>query len=354
MKNEKVEDVPTIKAYGSPYQVGLVYGEKAKDRILMNLESFKIILQEVIGLSWGKLRETSKRGLDEIRSFNDKAVEVMNGIADGAKLPFEDILTINYRYELLFSKKDSCTSIGVQSDGLAMIAQNWDLNREIEKGIVNLEFKIDNNPKVLTQVEAGSLSHRGLNSEGVALCINALKSKEDGRKLGVPLVSILSWSILNSKNLTKAFELIQEAKRSSSINFLMAKKDLLLDVEITPADAEYIEPDEHGLIVHTNHFLCSRFKYLNRNVSSCSWTRQLRANYLIKKLGYKVDVNDVKNILRDHYDLPFSICRHASEEPGVSGAAKTLASTIFDIGRSEYHYTIGNPCMSEYKRMKML
>jgi len=318
------------------------------------LKTYKIILQEASGLSWNKLKEMSKKGLEEIKSFNDKAIEVMNGIADGAKLPFEDILILNYRYELLFSKTHSCTSIGVQSDSLTLAAQNWDLNKEIEKGIVNLEFKIDNNPKVFTQVEAGSLAHRGLNSEGIALCINALRSKEDGHELGVPLVSVLSWSILNSKNLTEAFDLIEDSRRSSSINFLMTKQDLLIDVEITPSDTEYIEPNEHGLIVHTNHFLCERFKNLGRNIPPCSWSRELRANYLVKKLGYKIGIEEVESIFRDHYDYPYSICRHPSGEQGLSGATKTLVSTLIDINKSECYYTIDNPCLSEYKKIKIL
>jgi len=353
MEVKNFKDTPTIKAYGNPYQVGLIYGEKGKEKILMNMESYKRILKEANGLSWSKLKEISEKGLEEIKSFNDKAVEVMRGIADGAKLKFEDVLILNYRYELLFSKTHSCTSIGIQSDSLTLVAQNWDLNKEIEKGIVNLEFKIDNNPKVFTQVEAGSLAHRGLNSEGIALCINALRSKEDGRKLGVPLVSVLSWSILNSKNLTKAFDLIQESRRSSSINFLIAKQDLLLDVEITPSDTEYIEPNEHNLIVHTNHFLCERFKNLGRYISPCSWSRELRTNYLVKKLGYKIGIKEIENIFRDHYDYPFSICRHPSGEPGLSGESKTLASTLIDIKKSECYYTIGNPCLSEYKKIKI-
>ena len=354
MKKRISRGTLTIKADGSPFQVGFTYGEKARDKILQNITRYRNILQLTTGYSWEKLNEMSKKGSEEIRSFNEKALQVMEGISQGAKIPLEDIITLNYRYELLFSQRSSCTSIGVQTENLSLVAQNWDLHKDIEDGIINLEFKVNNHPKVFTQVEAGSLAHRGLNSEGIALCINALKSKEDGHQLNVPLVSVLGWTVLNSSNLTRALEWIQESKRSSSINYLMARKELLVDIEITPKDFEYIEPSEHGLISHTNHFLCSRFKNLENNLSMCSWLRQLRVNHLTKKQEYKLDIEGVKSILKDHFDYPYSICRHTTNEQGINGASKTLASTIIDINRSEVHYTIGNPCLSEYKKIVIL
>lgn len=349
----KVKVLKVIKASGNPYNVGFIYGKEAKNKIVRNLNIYNNILQEVTGISWEKIKERVKSGLGEIESFDKRAVEVMRGIADGANVLFDEILTLNYRYELLFSQKIcSCTSIGVQTNKLTIIAQNWDFRKDLENSLVNLEFKINGCPKVFTQVEAGLLSHRGLNSNGIALCINALRSKDDELKFAIPLVSVLPWLVLNSNSITKAIELINQAKRYSSINYLIACNEMVLDIELTPKDFEYMEPNEDGLIVHTNHFLCERFKGVGKSVSACSLTRQLRANYLIRRLKDK-DVEEVKSILRDHYDYPYSICRHEADRQGSLGIAKTLASSIISVSDSEFYYTVGNPCLSEYVKVRV-
>ena len=354
MEKRISEDISIIKAYGTPHQAGSIYGRQARDKILKNIAKYKAILQSTHSQGWEKLREKTKKGSEEIRTYNEEAYQVMEGIAEGSGAPLEDIMVLNYRYELLFSSKSSCTSLGISSKDLSLIAQNWDLYQAIEDGIVNLEYKVNADPKVFTQVEAGSLAHRGLNSDGLALCINALRSKDDRQELAVPLISVVGWSILNSNNLTKAFDWIQNARRSASINFMVAKHDLIVDIEITPREFDYIEPDDHGQIVHTNHFLCDRFKNLEGNISPCSWTRLLRANQLVKDLRREQSVEKTKLILRDHFDYPYSICRHVTGEPGIAGTSKTLASTIIDTSRFEVHYTIGNPCLSEYRTVKVL
>lgn len=347
-----MERVIEIDVEGKPFHVGKIYGERAKELISKNIEAYKIIFLRKYGLGWEKLVEKALEGVVEVSSFNADAVEFMKGIAEGAGVSFNDILVLNYRYEILFSKKSSCTSIGFLNGEDTFIAQNWDLYAGIQENVVNLRYKINGGPTVFTQVEAGALTHRGLNSEGIGLCINALRSKDDGGKLGVPAITVLGWSILNCRRFSKIFELVKDAKRNSSINFLLAKKDFIVDVELTPKDFEYIEADDNGIIVHTNHFISDRFRGLNaglKGLSGDTFVREIRAKQLIRKLNYSLNVENVKEIFRDHFDYPSSICRHIDESGNDSILKiKTLGSTIFETCKNICHYTIGNPCKSEY------
>jgi len=353
-----MEKVLEIVAEGKPFNVGKVYGEAAKGLILKNIGLYRTIFLKRCGLSWEKVLEKVSEGAEEISSYSVDAVEFMKGISEGSGVPFNDILALNYRYEIIFSQRVSCTSIGFSNGEDTFIAQNWDLYGGIEENVVNLRYKIDGGPTVFTQVEAGALTHRGLNSEGIGLCINALRSKEDGGRLGVPAITVLGWSILNCRRLSRVFELVKDARRSSSINFLLAEKDLVLDLELTPKDFEYIEVDDNGVIVHTNHFASGRFRGLNaeiRGLSGDTFVRELRARQLIKKMDYSLNVESVKEIFRDHFDYPSSICRHAEEAVGedLSLKIKTVGSTILETCRSRLHYTVGNPCRREYTLVKI-
>lgn len=349
--------VVEVAAEGKPFHVGEVYGEAAKDLILKNVELYRRIFLLKCGLSWDRVLEKAAEGVEEISSYNVDAVEFMRGVSEGSGVSFNDILALNYRYEIVFSQRVSCTSIGFSSDDGTFIAQNWDLYGGIEENVVNLRYRVNGGPTVFTQVEAGALTHRGLNSEGFGLCINALRSKEDGGRLGVPAITVLGWSILNCRRLSKVFELVKDARRSSSINFLLAKRDLILDLELTPKDFEFIEADEHGVIVHTNHFVSSRFRGLNAGVGSLSgdtFVRELRARQLIRKLDYTLNAENVKEVFRDHFDHPSSICRHVGEDGGEAGLKiKTVGSTIFETCRGRVHYTTGNPCEGSYTVIKV-
>ncbi|MGQ9780962.1 MAG: hypothetical protein ACUVQ8_01735, partial [Nitrososphaeria archaeon] len=84
------------------------------------------------------------------------------------------------------------------------------------------------------------------------------------------------------------------------------------------------------------------------------WTRLLRANQLVKDLKHEWNIENLKRILRDHFDYPYSICRHVADEPRIARASKTLASTIIDTCSFQVHYTIGNPCLNEYRTIKVL
>lgn len=347
-----MKNVIEISVEGKPFHVGKVYGEHAKGLILKNIETYKTIFLHKYGLGWEKLVERAYDGVEEVLSFNSDAIEFMKGIAEGADVPFNDILVLNYRYEIIFSERSSCTSIGFSNGENTFIAQNWDLYAGIESNVVNLRYRVSGGPKVFTQVEAGALTHRGLNSEGIGLCINALRAKDDGGKLGIPIITVLGWSILNCTRLSKIFELVKDAKRSSSINFLLAEKDFIIDLELTSKDFEYIGVDDDGVIVHTNHFISYRFRRLNaglKGLSGDTFIREMRAKQLIRKMSFPLNVERVKEIFRDHFDYPSSICRHVNGQGDDSiSKIKTLGSIILETCKKMYHYTIGNPCKSEY------
>ncbi|MCX8189238.1 MAG: C45 family peptidase [Nitrososphaeria archaeon] len=342
-----------ISAEGKPFHIGKVYGERSRELISKNIETYKTIFLHKYGLEWKKLVEKAYKSMEEISSFNADAIEFMKGIADGSGISFNDILVLNYRYEIIFSERSSCTSIGFLNGENTFIAQNWDLYAGIEDNTVNLRYRISGGPTVFTQVEAGALTHRGLNSEGIGLCINALRSKEDGGKLKVPAITVLGWSILNCRKFSKIFDLVKDVKRNSSINFLLAKKDFIVDLELTPKDFEYIEVDDNGIVVHTNHFISYRFKELNadlKGLSGDTFVREIRAKQLIRKLNHSLNIENVKEIFRDHFDYPSSICRHIDETVDQDSISKikTLGSTILETCKNICHYTIGNPCKSDY------
>ena len=123
-----------IKVSGTPYERGFQYGSQAKERIYKVIEEYKVLFEKEAFITWDKAYELSKPYRKEIEKYRPDLVEEMKGIADGAGLDFNTILTLNCRSEIMFAKadiaEDACTTIGVppeaSENGHTLLAQNWD------------------------------------------------------------------------------------------------------------------------------------------------------------------------------------------------------------------------------------
>src|SRR5207248_3288018 len=178
-------------------------------------------------------------------------LEEIRGIAEGASVPFEDVLAINVRTEIMFAAKartaaeesrrlGECSAFAVlpeaSDDGHTLIGQNWDWLLHSSETTVVLEAKQDGAPDYVTVVEAGLLAKTGMNSSGIGLVTNTVVTDRDQGEPGVPYHVILR-SILDSENISDAYTAMQRGFRSSSANYLVAHSDgVAVDVEATPGD----------------------------------------------------------------------------------------------------------------------
>lgn len=93
-----------IKVSGTPYERGFQYGSQAKERIRKVIEEYKVLFEKEAFITWDKAYELSKPYRKEIEKYRPDLVEEMQGIADGAGLDFNTILTLNCRSEIMFAK----------------------------------------------------------------------------------------------------------------------------------------------------------------------------------------------------------------------------------------------------------
>ena len=191
----------------------------------------------------------------------------MQGIASGADVPFDDILAINVRTEIMFAAvarkaAQECSALALMppatADGHPWIAQNWDWKPHMAETVIVLEATQDEGPDYVTVVEAGLLAKTGFNSAGIGLVTNALVSSADRGEPGVPYHLILR-GILDAETMADALGAITRQPRSSSANYLIAHRDgEAVNVEAAPGDFSRVSlafPSERGVLAHTNHFL---------------------------------------------------------------------------------------------------
>ena len=242
---------------------------------------------------------------------------------------------------------------GATTQGRILIAQNWDWLAHARETLVVLEAEQDVGPRFVTVVEAGLLAKFGLNSSGVGILTNALVCDGDKGEPGVPYHVMLR-SLHDATSVTDALTRLQAAARSSSANYLLAHEDgLAVDAETMPGDFSsvlIVEPED-GLIVHTNHFLSTRFVApdVGRWVMPDGVFRLQSAREFLKPRLGGVRPETLQEALSLHEGHPLGVCSHVREELDPEQWEGTVASAVIDLRRRRVWLADGNPCTTGYR-----
>jgi isopenicillin-N N-acyltransferase-like protein len=351
---------PYIKVSGSAHGCGVKYGKAAKKQIRYNVDYYINLWGRICDMTEREVLKKASSTAEPIKKYDAGIYEEIEGIAEGSGSKLEEILALNTRYELLFSQvklaPDGCTALAALPDattvGHTLLAQNWDYRPGIKDGCVTLEVKQEGKPSILLHAEAGTVGHKGVNSHGLGIVVNALVSDKDSFTPNTPLL-VQCRKALNSRGLNEAMFGVLNAKRSVSSNLILAQAGgVAVDLEMSPLDTSIMVP-ENGYIAHTNHFIGPRsLSARDTFVSQIPNTiyRLSRTNAALKRWDGRISVDGIKEMLRDHFGKPYSVCTHPDTAVAPDMQGETIASVIMDLDERSLHITRGPPCLSEYEK----
>jgi isopenicillin-N N-acyltransferase-like protein len=351
--------LPIIAIKGSAGELGFQHGSRCQEMIQKNIQLYFRVFQHYAQLDRSQAIKLAQRFIPAIQAFDSSLLEEMRGIAEGAKVELEEILALNVRTELMYPDKlatgGECTALAVLPEATAsgdmLLGQNWDWKPPLKETTVLLEIEQQGKPNVVTLTEAGIVGKIGLNSAGLGACLNILKSPLG--QVGVP-VHVLMRGILNCERFGDAISKIASMDRGSTNNCLIAHcEGAAMDFEMAPQALDFFYP-EKGVLVHTNHFTSERLKPLDANLTQFpdSLLRYGRAKQKMMGRAGKISIEDFKDVLRDHFNYPDSICRHPDKRDPELEHVQTVASIIMNLTTKEVYITHGPPCESEYQPLK--
>jgi len=265
-----VEPFPLIEISGAPRERGRQYGQKAAGRIKKGTTHYFAQLKE-LSLDAKGVAALVRDYLPVIEAFEPSYIEEMRGIAEGADVPFEDVVLLNARTEIIKlanpairarlktpEDPDGCTGVVVlpqaTTNGRLIHAQNWDWKRECAETAVVLKVRRDDGPDLMTFTEAGALGRCGFNAVGIAITANYLESDRDYRQVGVPL-ALIRRKVLENEHLALAMRAVYCTKKSAANNMIVSHREgVAIDFECAPDETFQVHP-QNGLLVHANHFV---------------------------------------------------------------------------------------------------
>lgn len=348
---------------GTPYEMGYRHGSLCKAEVLNSLESYEKRFLRSRRYSWGQAKAIAQKFRPLLTGEYGRFAEEIQGIADGAGVDADDILTLNCRSEILYSTHEvpkeepaECTAFSAVSpatkDGVTLAGQTWDYMMCQRRSTVIARFPAEGKmPARLFFLEAGMVGGKGVNSAGLALTLNALRTQSGA--VGIPL-HIRMRRILECRYLSDAYAVAAAAPIPFAANLILTHKDgVSLCLELDPSGCDVILP-QNGIIVHTNHFYGPRMVLHHAHAGTAG--TYVRFQMLDRLLRGKPELTagDVEGFFRNHQGYPTSVCVHPHPDTlpeNLDTAGATNYAFIADLTHGTVRFVEGNPCENEYRTL---
>lgn len=358
---------PHVRVRGAPYERGVQYGEQTSERVRRSIQAYSAVFRSWAAVDWETVRAMAVDYVPAIETFDPRFVDEMRGIAKGAGVDLEDILSINVRTEVMFSAKarhagscsGECTSLAVlpaaAAGGHTLIGQNWDWLVHARETVVVLEVEQDDGPSFVTLVEAGLLAKFGMNAAGLGIATNAMACEMDLGEPAVPYHVVLR-ALHDATSISDALARLQAAPRASSANYMLAHRDgLAVDVEALPGGFSrlLVEQPTDGFLAHTNHYVSPRFAGQDVGL----WLMPdspFRLQSVLEHLrprGSSLSPETLQEAFCLHANHPAGVCTHPREGADVGEQEATVVSAVMDLVDRHMWIADGNPCTTGYRHI---
>jgi len=355
---------PLIEVAGSARERGQGHGQQAKARIQRSIATYARLFA-YCGIDWHGARRLAAAYRDVIGDLDPGLLAEIEGIASGSGRAVDEILALNARTEILppsypgephpeldriaaanakqgVPDWGECTAVAVKparsTTGTTLLAQNWDWLGVQRASLVLLRVRSADGASCLTLTEAGMLAKIGLNNRGFGVCLNILRSTDDGAHPGVP-VHVLLRALLERDSVADAVAFALTLTFGASSNVLCA--DAAGDtaaMEFSPRGLEVVRGADAALC-HTNHFLAPAAARHQASLAPSLSTvpRLARITALTCAHQGRFSPADLQRMLRDESDGYLSICRRPDPSLAPEARFETVASVVMDLGERVMH-----------------
>jgi len=182
------------------------------------------------------------------------------------------------------------------------------------------------------------LAKIGLNSRGFGVCLNILRSSDDGAHPGVP-VHVLLRALLERDSVADAVAFASKLSFGASSNVLCADAGGdTAALEFSPRGLAVVRGADAALC-HTNHFLAPAAARHQASLapSLSTMPRLARITALTSAHKGRFSPADLQRMLRDESDGYLSICRRPDPSLAPEACIETVASVVMDLGERVMH-----------------
>jgi isopenicillin-N N-acyltransferase-like protein len=346
---------PLIQVSGTHLEMGRQIGEACRQQVQHSIADAHVLIDSAydqLELTWDGAQIQSHKYLPFAEERYPKYVDEMRGIAEGANVAFDDVMTLNAMEAVTTDALHltRCTSFAVNeqrtADGHVLAAHNEDWVPEDEDDVYVILAKPQDEPPFLAMTYGGLLPNVGFNAYGIAQLIDSVYPSDS--RIGIPRL-VVSRAVLASRRISSAIGRALVPHRAAGYNhMLIHESGELYSIEVSARRSEILHGTD-GYLVHTNHYLAPSMKEVESEPEEliASRVRYFRANRLLRQ-SQTHSIKSLQVIQKDHVNYSNSICNHAVDWTDPLDREKTINAMVIDLTAREMHICWGNPCQNAY------
>jgi isopenicillin-N N-acyltransferase-like protein len=346
---------PLVEISGSHRDMGRQIGEACRGKVEHSVENARVLIAQSydqLGLTWDSAQIQARKYLPFAEERYPQFVEEMRGIAEGAHVSFDEIVTLNTMEAVTTDALHltRCTSMAVNeertADGHVLAAHNEDWVPEDEDDVYVISARPTEEPPFLAMTYGGLLPNVGFNAYGIAQLIDSVYPSDS--RIGIPRL-VVSRAILSARRISGAIGRALVPHRAAGYNHLLVHESgEIYSIEVSARRFEILHGTD-GYMVHTNHYLAQTMKEIENDPEELisSRVRYFRAQRLLRR-NQAHTVGSLQTIQKDHVNIPNSICNHNIEGIDLLDREKTICALVIDLTAREMHIAWGNPCQNDY------
>ena len=340
-----------LEVQGSHREIGRAMGEHFRDRIktlLGGLEDYS----SVVSAAQGEQRARVAQYLDAATDRFAYLVEELEGLAEGADLPFDYLFAWNCRSEIQAGCKScepGCSTVGLVGEkGRMLLAHNEDGAEAYLDKMFVIKATPPSGVKFAYLVYPGTLPGNGpgFNARGVAQTTNYISPQEV--PAGIPRYFV-GRVICEARDLGHAAALAAVEGRAFPWHHNLASlgEGRLVSVETWPGNKQHRREITalSGVHLHTNHLLHEELQGLDEKQGTLDRSSRPRLQTL-KRIFAETKASqrsDLLAALADRSGEGCKVCRVPGDDvPGV-----TLAAALFEAPRLAMTLLEANPCFGD-------
>jgi isopenicillin-N N-acyltransferase-like protein len=355
--------------------MGRQHGEQLKDLLLRYRTSTQSSYEKIRYVG-ERLAKTIAINEKELVRASPQLVEELHGVAEGAKMAYDDVLSMYLCPEIVSSQpldvvhqgyyreeNQGCTSFAAcakaTKDGAPLLAQTRDASASGVEYRITVIAEPENGFSYVAHSRPTLNGGYGVNSKGVSIAAPTVYTLDSVAALNAGKPSGITDSTL-SKIVMERCASVDEALEyaESRPGGYMGLNVLLIDQEgnmakierayesintIFPEKASYLT---NFTIAATNHFSSRKMNQIGASSAeeyASSHHRYDRIKELLTSKAGQISYDTFEAFSRDHANGPgdLSICRHGK-------AICTNSAFIVEPAKRRLHILTGTPCLNEY------
>ena len=312
---------------GSGQALGAAMGQRFADAIRASLDDNQTLHGPLLRYHASAHGQALYRRLEALHALRYPGfVAELEGLAEGAGVPLEQLFLVNLRGEYRgyagIEDAGECSTCALCEQAAAVFGHNEDGSAIYRGRSYFVRVEPDDEVGFSALCYPGFLPGNafGFNDHGVCFSVNNVRPRQVREGLGR---HFMARSLFTARDVDEAVSLLSAQPRAAGFNYTLAsvRERRIVNLEVSP-EALHLRPVT-GVHFHANHYL---YQSVAQHRFASSVARQARGDELLTKAPPR-DGNGVMRILRDQGDRALPIWRDGL--PPDEGL--TLLSALFDL-----------------------